>query len=162
MADILDPDGCDANVTVYQMDNFVALFIKSNGETTMYNSDGLFYCQDSPNFSCLTTYGFTSDDIIDEWSCSGFDKELIDTRSNEAQIDTPVLYPNPSNGIVYLKGLSDSESYAYRLYDRQGANVMTGQIYNGGHIDISELASGIYIMSIIIGDEVTALKLIRM
>ena len=162
LADILDPADCDANVTVYQMGNFVALFIESNGEVTMYNSDGLFYCQDGPNFSCLTTYGFTSDDIIDEWSCSGFDKELIDTRSNEAQIDSPVLYPNPSNGIVYLKGLPDSESHAYRLYDRQGANVMTGQISNGGHIDISELASSIYIMGIIIGEEVTALKLIRM
>ena len=162
LADILDPDGCDANVTVYQMGNFVALFIESNGETTMYNSDGLFYCQDAPNFSCLTTYGFTIDDIIDEWSCSGFEEEIFDTRSSEAQIDTPVLYPNPSNGIVYLKGLADSESYAYRLYDRQGASIMTGQISNDGHIDISELVSGIYILSINMGDEVTALKLIRM
>ena len=61
-----------------------------------------------------------------------------------------------------LKGLADSESYAYRLYNRQGVNVMTGQISNDGHIDISELVSGIYILSINMGDEVTALKLIRM
>ncbi len=163
LSDILDPDDCDANITVYQMGNFVALFIESNGETTMYNSDGLFYCQDAPNFSCLVTYGFAIDDIIDEWSCSGFEEEIFDTRSSEAQIDTPVLYPNPSNGIVYLKGLAaDAESYAYRLYDRQGVSVMTGEISNGGHIDISELASGIYIMSINMGEEVTVLKLIRM
>ncbi len=63
--------------------------------------------------------------------------EVLGTNDLSEQIS---VYPNPTNGIIHIKTISDSPS-AYNLYASNGALVMTT---NNPKIDLSSLPSGNY------------------
>ena len=55
-----------------------------------------------------------------------------------------VVYPNPTNNVVYVKGLDDSEKF-YELHDLMGRVVAVGNLSSAQNaIDMSNLASGTY------------------
>ncbi|PKF76228.1 T9SS type A sorting domain-containing protein [Chryseobacterium sp. PMSZPI] len=67
----------------------------------------------------------------------------IETETKENTIS---LYPNPATNTVYIK-VKENKNYYYQLYNTLGQLVKTGMFENK-QIDISALASGIYLIRI--------------
>jgi polyhydroxybutyrate depolymerase len=68
------------------------------------------------------------------------------------------IYPNPSNGIVEIKGDFGSES-TYEIYDLRGMKIGFGPFYESKTIDLSHLESAVYFIKI--GDETKRIQLLK-
>lgn len=55
------------------------------------------------------------------------------------------LYPNPTTGKIYLRGIVDWEDFI--IYDLQGRVIKSGQVMQDS-VDISEMSSGIYLIQL--------------
>ncbi|MBU3821362.1 S8 family serine peptidase [Flavobacteriaceae bacterium XHP0103] len=83
-------------------------------------------------------------------------------NSNESTFEEIVLYPNPSNNIVYVGLPENTNIVSIRLFDFLGRKVNDFSISNEyNSIDVSSLSSGLYIARIESGNEVKAIKLIK-
>ena len=73
LTDLVNPTNCSyEKVAVYQSGIYTYLLVTdANGAATLYNQDGLFYCQNSSNYDCVAAYNLGN--AIDTWSCSGAD-----------------------------------------------------------------------------------------
>lgn len=70
------------------------------------------------------------------------------TLSNKditTQVQTLMVYPNPSNGEFQIK--SDANIVSYELHDLKGVKVLSG-VLNNEIINISEFQNGMYILTI--------------
>lgn len=65
---------------------------------------------------------------------------------DENYSETLTIYPNPTSGTIYLKGLIPANSTA-RIYDLTGRMVLE-QILDGQEIDISSISNGAYLLYI--------------
>ncbi|WP_047548389.1 T9SS type A sorting domain-containing protein [Psychroserpens sp. Hel_I_66] len=63
-----------------------------------------------------------------------------------SQDERIVLYPNPTEDLLYLKNLSSQENYT--IYDAIGRTLMLGKIEPNNSIDVSSLATGRYFIRI--------------
>ncbi len=70
------------------------------------------------------------------------------TGTNNIQVSTIKIYPNPAQHIVYVEGLSTKETTLVELYDVQGKLIFTKEIAEKGSIDLSTLSKGIYLIKI--------------
>ena len=67
---LIDSNNCNSeSVTVYQSGIYFYVLVEDGENTILYNSEGQLYCQDFSGFNCVDAYGFTSDMIVDSWSC---------------------------------------------------------------------------------------------
>jgi hypothetical protein len=61
------------------------------------------------------------------------------------------IYPNPSEGIIYLASTKENHNYEIKIYDLLGKCVLTKQITNSFYIeklDVSGLSDGAYLLNI--------------
>ena len=58
------------------------------------------------------------------------------------------IYPNPTNNIIYVQGLSDIENNIVELYDVQGNLILRKEMLGNGMIDLAEFANGIYVIKV--------------
>ena len=58
------------------------------------------------------------------------------------------IYPNPTNNIINVEGLSKNENNSIQIFDVQGKLVITKTITEKGTIDLSELNKGVYVIKI--------------
>ena len=56
--------------------------------------------------------------------------------------DQVVIYPNPANDVIYIKGLDENDGY--KIVDITGKVLLRGSAYNGEAIDVTSLSSGVY------------------
>jgi hypothetical protein len=66
-----------------------------------------------------------------------------------------IVYPNPGNGIVYVKSLSGAPVSAVVVYRIDGVPVrrkIPGQPRELLQFDWSELPAGVYVVSVLVGD----------
>ena len=74
--------------------------------------------------------------------------------SNPLGINDPIfeneisLYPNPTNNIINIEGLTKNENNTIQIFDVQGKLVITKTINEKGTIDLSELNKGVYVIKI--------------
>ena len=64
------------------------------------------------------------------------------TSVENVESQTIVVYPNPTQDILYIKGI---ESQPLRVYDLQGRVLQVG---NGNQMTVSNLSSGTYLLQI--------------
>ena len=64
------------------------------------------------------------------------------TSVENVESQTIVVYPNPTQDILYIKGI---ESQPLRVYDLQGRVLQVG---NGNQLTVSNLSSGTYLLQI--------------
>lgn len=57
-----------------------------------------------------------------------------------------IIYPNPTNGVLQVSGLE--EQIAYVVYNTLGQRLQSGLLSNGGFIDITACAAGVYYLEI--------------
>ena len=74
-----------------------------------------------------TPVGFTENTITEKWI---------------------TVYPNPTNNIINIEGLTKNENNTIQIFDVQGKLVITKTITEKGAIDLSELNKGVYVIKI--------------
>ena len=158
LSNYIDESDCEGDrITVYQSGSFVYLLIESKGETTMYNEDGLFYCQDFGSFSCVDAYGFTSSQIIDTWMCGmQLEEEDLTLRSLKFEELEVSVYPNPSRDVFYLE--VEAEEYSLELYNLAGEKVDFQQLPN--ELSLAQAEPGVYVLRIQAGEMSRVVRLI--
>ena len=77
---------------------------------------------------------------------------------NENESDVFDVYPNPSSGMVLLKGKFDSQT-TYEIYDLRGVKISCGEVYESKIIDLSQLESAVYLIKI--GSEMKRIQLVK-
>lgn len=70
----------------------------------------------------------------------------LSTDENTLNIST--VYPNPASGIIYVKNILGTNISA-ELYTSDGRKVLETKVNNDGSIDISQLNSGLYYITIL-------------
>jgi len=69
-----------------------------------------------------------------------------DKVSNGNKEDALSVYPNPSNGLFRIKGLS--ETFTYMVSDLRGQIISSGKISNEEEIDLTMYSNGMYLLRI--------------
>lgn len=59
-----------------------------------------------------------------------------------------VLFPNPANDFIYIKGIAQKE-YSFKILDTNSKIVLQFKIIESQNIDISKLSSGVYFYEVI-------------
>ncbi len=90
-------------------------------------------------YKCLITYL----GCVDSSVCNTFVKTVGVNNSTKNKIK---IYPNPTNNIIYVQGLSDIENNIVELYDVQGNLILRKEMLGNGMIDLAEFANGIYVI----------------
>jgi hypothetical protein len=93
------------------------------------------------NYKCLITYL----GCVDSSACTIFVKTVGVNNSTKNNIK---IYPNPTNNIIYVQGLSDIENNIVELYDVQGNLMLSKEMLGNGMIDLAKFANGIYVIKI--------------
>src|SRR5690606_21170471 len=71
-----------------------------------------------------------------------------------------IVYPNPSQEILNLGDLTDFTNPDYSIFDGQGKKVMAAKL-DSNHINVSNLATGNYILKIQDGNSLKAQRFIK-
>ena len=61
----------------------------------------------------------------------------------------PIIYPNPANDEIFIKGLESNEKVFYRLINSSGMEMSSGYITSANSISIKDFLSGIYTLTIL-------------
>ncbi len=101
-----------------------------------------------------TNYPMQSEPV--EISVSG---SVIENSISESKTENFVVYPNPAQDIIRIKGAS---ALNYRIYNINGVAVMNGKLPYNETLDVSSLNNGIYFIEIeSLNLEVTNIKFIK-
>jgi len=82
-----------------------------------------------------------------------FYSEIQLTSVNETEISEILVYPNPFTNEVYISLGASDLSFSFKLYDITGKTVFSGYVHSGGKTDLSFLAPGVYLYSILIDNQ---------
>jgi hypothetical protein len=101
--------------------------LMGNYDTASYfqisqNSTGINTLEELRSYDCIST---------------GFE-ELIENEM--------VIYPNPANERVFIKGVYNATPYEF--YSLTGEVVKTGTLQANGVIDVNQFSSGVYLLKI--------------
>jgi Secretion system C-terminal sorting domain len=72
----------------------------------------------------------------------------------------PVMYPNPSSGIIQFTGLN-AQGSSMEIYNTTGAMVLQGRAHVNESVDVTLLPAGLYLIRIGTGKENQVLKLLK-
>jgi hypothetical protein len=70
------------------------------------------------------------------------------TGINDIKNSNIKIYPNPTNNIINIEGLTKNENNTIQIFDVQGKLVITKTINEKGTIDLTELNKGVYVIKI--------------
>ena len=74
-----------------------------------------------------------------------------------AGVDSQItLFPNPSNGFLFLSNVRDPTPY--RIYSLDGKKVSEGEFVPGGQIDVRRLPPGMFVLQLAGGRAVPFVK----
>ncbi|MBO6515264.1 MAG: T9SS type A sorting domain-containing protein [Bacteroidia bacterium] len=88
------------------------------------------------------------------------DEDLVSAPSFEVS-NTATLYPNPTEGLVYLDQATE-EFTSYKVFTFNGQLAQEGELSLGGEIDLRQCESGIYILQLDGGSTAYRTKLIKL
>lgn len=70
----------------------------------------------------------------------------ISTEIKKAEKAEIILYPNPSNNYITIRGISNSINYT--IYDSLGEKVLSGETSNNQIIEVEKLTKGMYVLKL--------------
>ena len=102
---------------------------------------------------------------VDENGCLDPDdcgeNQILTATDREAQQLKPIIFPNPSHGVLEISNLPILKDIRFNLFDFQGRLVFNGSLSGNQKIEISHLTPGIYFCQIIhSGRVLTAEKIV--
>lgn|GEM_PF-7109896 len=159
----VNPENCsNEQISEYEYFDHNYLYIETDECNALYRDDGIIYCIDSENFSCLNFYGLTN--TINYWSCTSDKTVNNETISN---IDFNIV-PNPNNGYFeILIPASKKGNYLINIYNVNGAIIKTIAAEESDSskqiaVNLQDAATGIYYVEIIVNNfEKTTKKVIK-
>jgi PKD repeat protein len=77
------------------------------------------------------------------------------------QLEKIVISPNPSNGVFFIKGITNETNYKYFVTDITGRIIVEKQTLTSTHIDLNKFEAGIYFLTISNENTVKTFKLIN-
>ena len=86
--------------------------------------------------------------------------ERVYSSVNETTLDNVRIYPNPATSEVTLSGVEEYDTIT--IFDQLGRRVIRRSINNFETIDISELQSGIFVVSLEGNDIGRVIKMIKL
>ncbi len=118
------------SVELYQTSIFFYLLVKdATGKETLYNANGQFYCQHSPNFDCVAAYDLGSP--IDSWSCG----DTPPVGECGANTGTFFFRACDDGQIFYFIGLEDGTIYDPYFAEGISFDVIDGQRVKFDYVD---------------------------
>jgi hypothetical protein len=116
--------------------------------------DEVYYNFETPWPNCANGIGNTLELISpdldnsfpESWNCINThgSPKAINDNSNDGAVSDVIIYPNPVQNILYVKG--SSEAYSIEIYSLIGQLVKT--VSNANEIDVSLLSQGVYLIRI--------------
>ena len=123
--------------------------LNADGDVLASNDDYSF-CSPQSELSILSDDNDTIYVIVQGWNTEKGDysieinnADLVSAEENEVEF---FLYPNPTNGIVYINSHSIIEEL--NVYDMKGVLVHTRNSLSSKMLDLSHLENGVYIVEI--------------
>ena len=154
LSDLIDPNSCNGDkVSVYG--NFV--FVETANSTDLYYQTGVFYCSSTPTYDCLALYNLSTQ--TNAWSCGNTNnlqeqpiaKTKISSKSSNTINNQLEVFPNPSTGIIYLKGLPATGVSNVQVYTATGQLLQQLRFINPQAVqalDLSNYTSGLYYVQV--------------
>ena len=116
-----------------------------------------------------TTYAYkNSTDILyadnyiedgDDWELSSREWYVYEVSVKEAQVNTIICYPNPTNGVFNIESENDGIMH---IYDIRGRQMMQTNITAGMNtIDMQSWATGCYFIKFVADNNIQTLKVIK-
>lgn len=150
---LIDPNNCNGEkVSVYG--SFV--FVETANSADLYYQSGTFYCSSTPNYDCLALYNLSSQ--TNAWSCGNTgDLQALPSAKLQTTAEQSIknkqleVFPNPSTGIIYLKGLSTSDVSTIQIFSATGQLLQQVAFINPQEvqaIDLSNYNSGLYYVQV--------------
>lgn len=106
---------------------------------------------DDLNSDCTYTYTNGSDSVSVFWIAIG-KPVVFSLKTEETNNYIPQIYPNPTNGILYLSQLSPFDEVM--IFSADG-KLVKHLVNNKNYVDLSDLAPGNYYLKVISEDEVS-------
>ena len=116
--------------------------------------DEVYYNFETPWPNCANGIGNTlelispdlDNSLPESWNCINThgSPKAINDNSNDGAVSDVIIYPNPVQNILYVKG--SSEAYSIEIYSLIGQLVKT--VSNANEIDVSLLSQGVYLIRI--------------
>ena len=100
--------------------------------------DGVYLVRVTDVNGCLYSYSLS-------YRYVALQNKINNVSSNQLNIS---VYPNPSNGIVYLKNVQSLKNYSIYVFNTIGENIL--MVKNTDQIDLSNHPKGLYAVSIVI------------
>jgi len=83
------------------------------------------------------------------------------SSSTDPSQEAIIVHPNPTSGIIYLRSKALSQNTAYQLSNMSGKILMNNAVIDE-QINVSDLASGVYILTIMTGTAKQYFKVVKM
>ena len=83
----------------------------------------------------------------------------ISTGIGDEVFETVQVYPNPTNGKLFLRGTNNTD---IKIYSAIGTEVASYENFKGNTIDLSNLENGIYFINIVLEDKTVVNKKINL
>lgn len=158
---LVDPFNCNGEaIEVHDFGNYVFIHISKDGLGNMYYNEAV-YCQDYPNFSCLSAYNLTEPTMA--WSCNnGANPGKVDENESfgtqEKFNENPIkIFPNPNNGQFMLDvGAQFKAAKQIQVTDIQGKVIELIEIDPTAQplipVNLQGYNTGNYLLHLIAGD----------
>jgi hypothetical protein len=76
-----------------------------------------------------------------------YSKPIVVNNCQESTL--PFIYPNPSNGKIFIKNISTAENYYYEIYNAIGVNLLFGFLTEKStEIDLSTFEKGFFYVTV--------------
>ena len=86
-------------------------------------------------------------ELVENTAARNYQLNVV-TGINDIKNSNIKIYPNPTNNIINIEGLTKNENNTIQIFDVQGKLVITKTINEKGTIDLSELNKGVYVIKI--------------
>ena len=86
-------------------------------------------------------------ELVENTAARNYQLNVV-TGINDIKNSNIKIYPNPTNNIINIEGLTKNENNTIQIFDVQGKLVITKTIAEKGTIDLSELNKGVYVIKI--------------
>ena len=86
-------------------------------------------------------------ELVENTAARNYQLNVV-TGINDVKNANIKIYPNPTNNIIKIEGLTKNENNTIQIFDVQGKLVITKIITEKGTIDLSELNKGVYVIKI--------------
>nr|WP_321233821.1 FG-GAP-like repeat-containing protein [uncultured Psychroserpens sp.] len=114
-----------------------------------------------PNSGCETFLNPAINQSFTATEGSGSACDTLGVDDDELLSSDLILSPNPTKDILNISTELQLQNALYIVYDLSGKSVMTNSLNNAKTIDVSQLSTGNYILSIMSGDIIKSQKFIK-